>query len=213
MLNVSAPSPFAMMTCENGAGVPSALNTVPETVPACVYRYTLTVTVWPSATTLPDARPAAPPCRRSVANTTNDPSDSPSPPANRATPVVSSSSGAISTFAPGTGCRSLVKTLTITSAIPSSRGDSSARSPARTDPRTRAEWRLLSLIVNVNGPAVTSGSRNVPSFCVTPLSSWIPLGILTHDDSPLDSSLQNTCTPSDLYLISTPSPTGVTPSG
>src|SRR5262245_15535598 len=41
----------------------------------------------------------------------------------------------------------------------------------------------------------------------------MPFGMLVHDVSPIDDSEQNTCTPSDLYLISTPSGTGVRPSG
>ena len=49
-------------------------------------------------------------------------------------------------------------------------------------------------------------------MAVAVVASWMPCGIVVHDISPIDDSEQNVLNSSDLYLMSTPSPTGV-PSG
>ena len=52
----------------------------------------------------------------------------------------------------------------------------------------------------------------MPAVSVAVVASWMPCGIVVQDISPIDDSAQKVLNSSDLYLTSTPSPTGV-PSG
>ena len=105
-----------------------------------------------------------------------------------------------STLAPMIGVTpSLAKTLTVTSALPTSRSLTSAVCPAATLPLSRTVWPVTgSTAVRVKLPALTTGTLKLPSASVKTFSSWIPWGMEAHDISPPLVSRQNCLNSSDL---------------
>ena len=225
-VKASVLPPWLITTSQLGAGVaPSGLYTVPDTVPIASERYTVTVTASPSLATRAAVRPASKPLpSTSAAMTTKRPSVSASAPPKRTMPlsapawpalrviwrrgsknwllgsVSGKSSCSIVTCAPGIGCWvTLERTFTVTSARPSRRAETSAVSPALTEPCTTPILPVeSSFTTSVKVPALTRGKRKRPPSRTGSAVSWIPCGMLTQEVSPPLLSLQNDTNSSDL---------------